>query len=104
MLFDGRNGLSTMLYLVNENTSTSLVTIDIVDSATRILRTVNLSFSGLSSQILALNTLAPETIGIQGTIVIHGQNASGVALITATGLRINPSNSFTPIRAFAPAP
>jgi hypothetical protein len=50
------------------------------------------------SQILTLQTLAPETIGIQGTIVIRSQG--GTALITATGLRINPTNSFTPLRAF----
>jgi hypothetical protein len=102
MLFDGRNGLTTTMYLVNENTSASQVAIDIVDSNNTILGTVNLTFPGLSSQIFTLHVLAPETIGIQGTLVIHGQNSSGF-LMTATALRIDPSNSFTPVRAFVPA-
>ena len=102
MLFDGRNGLTTVLYLVNENTSTSQVALDIVGPNNLILRTVSLTFASLSSQILTLHVLAPETIGIQGTLVIHGQNPSGL-LITATALRINPSNSFTPLRSFVPA-
>jgi hypothetical protein len=101
MLFDGRNGLTTVLYLVNENTTTSQVAIDIVNANNTVLRTVNLTFAGLSSQILTLHVLSPETIGIQGTLVIRGLNG---ALMTATALRINPSNSFTPLRAFVPAP
>ncbi|MEO8660194.1 MAG: hypothetical protein ABI693_17115 [Bryobacteraceae bacterium] len=103
MLFDGRNGMTTALYLVNENTFLSQVTIDIVDTRNLILRSVNIQLSGLASQILTLHVIAPETTGIQGTLLIHGQNSDGV-LITATGLRINPSNSFTPLRAFVLAP
>jgi len=102
MLFDGRNGLTTVLYLVNENTTTSQVSINMLDANNNILRTVNLTFPALSSQILTLHVIAPETIGIQGTLVIYGQNPTGV-LVTATGLRINPSNSFTPLRAWIPA-
>ena len=100
MLFDGRNGLSTVLYLVNESISTNQVAIDVVDVNNRILRTVNVAFTGLSSQIMTLGAIAPETIGIQGTLIIRGQGSTG--LVTATGLRINPSNSFTPLRAFVP--
>lgn len=101
MLFDGRNGFTTTLYLVNESTSTSQLAVDIVDSSNRLLRTVSLTFPALGSQILTLHVLAPETIGIQGTLVIRGLNSGG--LFTATGLRINPSNSFTPLRGFVPA-
>ena len=104
MLFDGRNGNTTVLYLVNGNTSSSQVLIDVVDVSNRILRTVSLSFAPLSTQILTLHVLSQETIGIQGTLVIRGSNLSQTAFITATGLKINPSNSFTPIRAFVPAP
>jgi hypothetical protein len=101
MLFDGRNGLSTVLYVVNSSTAANLVSIDVFDTNNNFVRTIPLSFSSLSSQILTLAALAPETIGIQGTLVIRGQNATG--LVTVTGLRINPSNSFTPLRAFVPA-
>lgn len=104
MLFDGRNGLTTVLYLVNGSTSSSQVAIDVVDASNKLLRTINLNFAPLSSQILTLHVLSQETIGIQGTLVIRGSNASQTAFITATGLRINPTNSFTPLRAFVPAP
>ncbi len=101
MLFDGRSGYSTVLYIVNENTSFSNVAIDVVDPGNRLVRTVNLSFGPFTTQILTLGSLVPETLGIQGTLVIRGQNSNG-ALITVTALRINPSNSFTPVRAWIP--
>jgi hypothetical protein len=102
MLFDGRNGITTTLYLVNESTTPSGAAIDVFDTGNNLLGTANLVFGALSSQILTLHVLAPETIGIQGTLVIRSQ--SGGALITATALQINPTNSFTPLRAFVPAP
>jgi len=101
MLWDHRNGLTTVLYLVNENTTTTSVSLDYLNSANQLIRTLNVTLPSLGSQILAPHVLAPETIGLQGTLVIRGQNSSG-ALITATALRINPSNSFTPMRAFVP--
>jgi len=103
MLFDGRNGITTTLYLVNESTTPSGAAIDVFDTGNNLLGTANLVFGALSSQILTLHVLAPETIGIQGTLVIRSQSGGG-ALITATALQINPTNSFTPLRAFVPAP
>ena len=102
MLWDGRNGITTVLYLVNDNVSKTLVSLDFIDSSNRLIRTVNLTMNTFESQILTLHVLVPETIGIQGTLVIRGQNSDG-AVITATALRINPSNSFTPMRTFIPA-
>ena len=102
MLWDHRSGVITVLYLVNENTSTTTVSLDFTDTANQEIQTVTITMASLSSQILTLNTLAPQTNGIQGTLTITGQNASSIALITATGLRINPTNSFTPMRAFVP--
>lgn len=99
MLFDGRNGITTLLYLVNENTTPSVVSLDVINVANQVIRTVTLNLVGLESQLLTLHVLAQETIGIQGRLAIRGQNSAG-ALITATGLRISPSNSFTPLRAF----
>jgi hypothetical protein len=104
MLFDGRNGFTTTLYLVNNNTSPSTIFIDLVDSTNHLIRTISLPFRAYESQILTLHVLAQETIGIEGTLVFRSQNGSGAGLATATALRINPSNSFTPTRAFVPAP
>ncbi len=101
MLWDHRNGNTTVLYLVNENTTTTSVSLDYLNTANQLIRTLNVTLPSLGSQILTPHVLAPETIGLQGTLVIRGQNSSG-ALITATALRINPSNSFTPMRAFVP--
>lgn len=98
MLWDHRNGVSTVLYLVNESTTASSVTLDFTNTANQLVRSVGVTLPALGSQILTLNALAPETIGIQGTLAIRG----GAAFITATALRINPSNSFTPMRAFVP--
>jgi hypothetical protein len=100
MLFDGRNGLTTVLYLDNENTTTTFVSIDIIDDANRLIRTISLTMPSLTSQILTLHVLSQETIGIAGTLAIRGQNNNSTALITATALRINPTNSFTPVRAW----
>jgi hypothetical protein len=102
MLFDGRNGLTTTLYVVNNSTTAATVFLDVVDSSNRLLRTIPLSMAGLESQIQTLHVLSQETIGIEGTLVFRTQSASSFA--TATALRINPSNSFTPVRAFVPAP
>jgi hypothetical protein len=98
MLWDGRNGLTTMLYLDNEGTSPTTVSLDLRDINNTVVRTLNIPLPAMGSQILmTLQSLAPETIGTQGTIVIRSPST---ALITATGLRINPTNSFTPLRAF----
>jgi hypothetical protein len=61
---------------------------------------VNIPFGPQQSQILELHVLSQETIGTLGTLVI--QSPSSKVLVTATGLRVNPSNSFTPLRAFVP--
>jgi len=98
MLWDHRDGVSTVLYLCNESTTSSTVTLDFTNTANQLVRSVTVQMSALGSQILTLNSLAPETIGIQGTLAIRGNGA----FITATALRINPSNSFTPMRAFVP--
>jgi hypothetical protein len=100
MLFDGRAGFSTTLYLCNENLTTAIFTVEVRDTANNLLRTIPGNLGALQSGIYTLSGLAPETIGIEGTLVFL---ASG-GLVTATALRINPTNSFTPVRAFIPAP
>lgn len=50
------------------------------------------------SQILTLHAVAQETIGKQGTMLIRAATGQ----LVATALRINPSNSFTPVRASVP--
>lgn len=100
LLFDGRDGVTTLLYLVNPTTTDSGVFLDIIDSTNKILRTVNLTTKARESQLLMLHSLSSETIGIQGTLVLRAQDTR--ATMVVTGLRITPSNSFTPIRAFVP--
>lgn len=100
MLFDGRNGLTTVLYLANQNTATTALTMEVRNFNNELLRTVPITMPDSSSQILTLHTLSPETLGIQGTLIFKVTTPS--ANITVTGLRINPSNSFTPLRAFLP--
>jgi hypothetical protein len=101
MLFDGRAGVTTVLYLVNSTTTAQTVNIDVYNASNRLLRTVPVPMQGMASLILSLHgDLAPETVGIQGTLVIR----SGSTLpVTITGLRINPSNSFSSMRSFIPS-
>ena len=101
MLFDGRKGSTTTLYLVNESSSSTTISIDVVDSNNTLLRTVAIPFYGLQSQIITLHSIAPESIGVLGSLTIR--TPSSKILATATGLRLTPSNSFTPLRAFVPA-
>jgi hypothetical protein len=101
MLFDGRNGYTTVLYLVNANPAAAGVSIEVVDANGTIRRTVNLTMRQLESQLQLLHVIAPETVGIQGTLVIRAQARD--SFFVATALRINPSNSFTPQRAWVPA-
>jgi hypothetical protein len=103
MLFDHRNGLTTVLYLVNENTTASTVSLIFNDPTNHLIGSTTVSLNSLQSQILTLNALVPATIGLQGTLIIQGQNTGAPASITATAIRINPTNSFTPIRAFVPS-
>lgn len=101
LLFDGRSGFTTLLYLVNPTLTSTGVALDIVDTSNRVLRTLNLTLRAGESQLQTLHSLSAETIGVQGTVVIRAQTSR--AFIVATGLRLTPSNSFTPIRAFVPA-
>jgi hypothetical protein len=101
MLFDGRNGYSTVLYLVSANATAAGVSIDIVDANGNLRRTVKLNMKGSEAQLQTLHAIAPETIGIQGTLVIRADSPN--TFFVATALRINPSNSFTPLRAWVPA-
>lgn len=97
MPFDHRDGFTTTFYLVSP-LSASTVTLDFRNLAGQSLRTVSLSMLNGESKILSLHALAPETLGSMGTLVIN----SGNAFVVPTALRINPSNSFTPIRAYIP--
>jgi hypothetical protein len=101
MLFDGRAGVTTVLYLVNSTTTPQTVNIDVYDVNSKLLRTVPIPMQSEASLILSLHgDLAPETVGIQGTLAIR---SASTLPVTITGLRINPSNSFSSMRAFIPS-
>lgn len=98
LLFDGTNGYTTTMYVNNTSTSSTTVAMDVRDTNNNILTTVNFPLAASGSSIFSLHSLAPQTIGVLGTLVLRSQS-----LIVATGLRVNPTNSFTPLRAFIPA-
>ncbi|MEI9811913.1 MAG: hypothetical protein WDO18_04235 [Acidobacteriota bacterium] len=99
MPFDHRDGFTSVLYLVSP-LSASTVTLDFRNLADRTIRRLTISMADGESKILSLHVLAPETIGALGTLVIN----SGSAFVVPTALRINPSNSFSPVRAYIPSP
>jgi hypothetical protein len=98
MVWDHRGGVSTVLYLVNNKPTASSGTLTFTDTANNLIRTVNFTLPILGSQIIDLQSLVPETMGKMGTLAISGPGTA----TTVTALRINPSNSFTPIRTFVP--
>jgi hypothetical protein len=72
MLFDGRAGVTTVLYLVNPAPAAQTVNIDVFDVNNKLLRTVPIPMQANTSLILSLHgDLAPETVGIQGTLGIR---------------------------------
>lgn len=103
MLWDSRNGSSNVLYLVNNNTTATVATINLYGTGGQLIGSLPITFVGLGSQILTLEAIAPQAIGNQGFMVVTASNAATTGLLTATSLRINPSDSFTPVRAFVPS-
>ncbi|MCW5979421.1 MAG: hypothetical protein KIT09_15195 [Bryobacteraceae bacterium] len=103
MLWDHRAGYSTVLYLVNVNTSQDTVSLQFRDDNDILIRNVDLTMRSAEARIVTLHELAPETIGRYGTLIVRARNVEGkLPMIVATALRINPTNSFTPVRTFAP--
>lgn len=101
MLFDGRNGVTTVLYIVNPTGNDLNPTLDVLDVNNKVVKSVQFPLKVDNSIILSLHgNVATETVGIQGTLRLRGGGSSG--WLVMTGLRINPSNSFTPMRAFVP--
>lgn len=98
MLFDHRAGYTSVLYLVSP-LAASTVSLEFRDPADHLIRTIQIPMGNGESKILTLHVLAPETIGKTGTLVIRSGNDFAIA----TALRINPTNSFTPMRTFIPA-
>jgi hypothetical protein len=102
MLFDGTNGYTTTMYVTNTSTNPTTAAMDVVSTNNNLITTVNIPLPASGSTIFTLHVAAPQTIGILGTLVIRSPSSN--VLLTVTGLRINPTNSFTPLRAFVPAP
>lgn len=100
MLWDSRGGFSNVIYLVNHNVVADTAQLDMYSSSAQLIQSISVRLPGLGTQFFTLSALASAIQGQQGTMVIHGPNAN--SLFTVIGLRINPSNSFTPERAFIP--
>jgi hypothetical protein len=104
MAWDHRNGVTTTLYLVNPNPTKATATLVFYNQVSQTIGTQRIVMDPYGAQIITLHALVPQTIGLQGTLAIAGVDGSGKPLgLVATGLRINPSNSFTPLRANVPA-
>lgn len=104
LLFDNRSGFSTVLYFVNPTNSALDISVDVLNADGERVRLLERSeFPLLGSEIASLHALAPETIGIQGSLVIRASDGGGTPPpFVATALRINPTNSFTPLRTVTP--
>jgi hypothetical protein len=89
------------MYVTNTSLSPTTAAIDVMSTTNNLITTVNMPLAASGSTIFTLHIVAPQTIGILGTLVIRSPSSS--VLLTATGLRINPTDSFTPLRAFVPA-
>jgi hypothetical protein len=99
MLFEGRNGFTTTLYVANAGIVPTTVNMAVYDVNANLVANVPIALPASGSQILTLHVIAPQTIGIQGTLSFTSSQT-----VTITGLRIDPSNSFTPLRTFIPHP
>ncbi len=101
LLWDHRAGFATTLYLANANNSPTTVTLDFRDPLGSQIVSDIIYLPAAGSRIVYLDVWAPETLGYNGTMLIRASNSYGeVPLVTATALRINPSNSFTPLRTY----
>jgi len=101
-LWDHRGGFSTTLYLVSANLTPNDVELEFRDSDDNLIDIVYLSMYD-ETLILIPHARVPATLGKYGTLIIRATNMEDeVPLIVATALRINPTNSFTPMRAFVP--
>jgi hypothetical protein len=101
LLWDHRGYFGTTLYLANANNSQTTVTLDFRDMAGAQIISDFVTLPALGTRIIYLNVWAPETLGYNGTLLIQATNSFGeVPLVTATALRINPSNSFTPLKTY----
>jgi hypothetical protein len=69
------NGFTTTLYLDNEGIAASNITMEVRDVNNNLLRTVNIPMAAEGAQIFTLHPLAPETIGIQGTLVFRSTSS-----------------------------
>lgn len=103
LMFDHRGGNSTVLYLVNANTSTTAVAVDLLNPQGQLVKRLEFSMGASTSRIETVHALAPETLGQHGVMVVRAANSvAPLPQVVATALRINPSNSFTPLRAYVP--
>ena len=82
MLFDHRNGLDSVLYLVNEGTTATQTALNFTGPVNQSLGNTTVTLPSLWSQIIDLASVVPATIGQQGTITI----SSSGALVTGYGL------------------
>jgi hypothetical protein len=110
MFFDGRptsaGSITTTLYVVNNSSSPATMAMDVRDTNNALIDGATFSFTARASQILTLHALTPATIGASGTLIFRSTSidplTGGASFITVTSLRVDPSNSFAPVRSWVP--
>lgn len=99
LLFDHRDGYSTYLYVVNWDTAPAFPEIQIYDDFGELIATIeDITLPPEGSTLINLHVEVPETLGHYGAIVVTSPDGEDLFLVTA--LRLNPTNSFTPVRGF----
>lgn len=110
MFFDGTSTavgpITTTLYVVNNSINPATMTMEVRDPNNNLADSAVFTFTGRGSQIQTLHALCPGSIGIAGTLIFRvtstDPSIGGPSLITATALRVDPSNSFAPVRSWVP--
>ncbi len=98
LLYDHRGGFSTTLYLVNAKQNATTVRLTMQDDFGHVIGAQDIDMTAESTQLITLHAMFPGSIGHYGLLLMTDTgNPENLGGILATALRINPTNSFTPL-------
>ena len=100
MLYDHRGGFSTTLYLVNAKQNATTVRLTMQDDLGNVIGTQDIDMAAEATQLITLHAMFPDSIGHYGLLIVKDMgNPENLGGILTTAVRINPTNSFTPLQA-----
>lgn len=103
MLWDHRGGFYTVLYIVNAGIFDTTAQLQVFDEFGDLITGVDdLSLAVGAAAIVQLHAERPETLNHYGHLRIDAAAPNHELLVTS--LRVNPSNSFTPVGSVAVGP